>query len=106
VLVTHDYLNFSTRCLELYKFAQKIVIIQISKIEYPVKKSITIILPQSLVVLYILQKDNFDLGLFPMVSDCSFSAFRLPTLRLNHMMFCLQSHQFIVQHKSFKNGHT
>ena len=25
---------------------------------------------------------------------------------LNHVMFCLQSHQYIVQHKKIKNGHT
>ena len=32
--------------------------------------------------------------------------FLLRTLRLNHVMFCLQSHQYIVQHKKIKNGHT
>ena len=30
----------------------------------------------------------------------------LHTLRLYHVMFCLQSQQYIVQHKNFKNGHT
>ena len=55
---------------------------------------------------YIARQGNFDLGLFPMVTDCAVSAFRLPTLGLNHVMFCLQSHQFIVQHNFFKNVHT
>ena len=51
------------------------------------------------------QKGNFDLGLFPTVSDCTVPAFRLRTLRLYHVMFCFQSQQYIVQHKIFKNGH-
>ena len=33
------------------------------------------------------------------ISDCTISFFRLPTLSLNHVMFGLQSHQYIVQHK-------
>jgi len=44
-------------------------------------------------ILYIQRKGNFDVGLFPVVYDCSVSAFRLPLHRLNHVMFCLQSHQ-------------
>jgi len=51
------------------------------------------------------QKGHFDLGYYPMISDCTVSAFRLCTLRLYHMMFCLQSHQYIVQHEILKNGH-
>ena len=55
--------------------------------------------------MYIPQKGNFDLGSYPTISDFTVSAFRLRTLRLYHVMFCLQSHQYIVQHKKIKNGH-
>ena len=41
-----------------------------------------------------------------MVFDCTVTAFRLRTLRLYHVMFCLQSQQYIVQQEIFKNGHT
>ena len=57
-------------------------------------------------LLFIPQKGNFDLGLFPMVSYCTVSAFGLRMLRLYHMMFCLQSQQYIIQQEFFKNGHT
>ena len=31
---------------------------------------------------------------------------RLHRFRQNHVMFCLQSHQYIVKQEFFKNGHT
>ena len=43
------------------------------------------------------QKCNFDLGYYPTVSECKVSAFRLGTTRLYHVLFCLQSQQYIVQ---------
>ena len=32
--------------------------------------------------------------------------FRLRTLRLYHVRFCLQSQQYIVQKENYKNGHS
>jgi len=57
-------------------------------------------------VVYIPQKGNFNLGQYPTISDCTVSAFRLRTLRLYHVIFCLQSQQYIVKQEFFKNGHT
>ena len=51
------------------------------------------------------QKGNFVLGFYLTVSDCTVSAFRMRTLCLYHVMFCLQSQQYIVQQEIIKNGH-
>ena len=48
-------------------------------------------------IWHIPRKGNFDLGKYPTISDCTVSAFRLRTLHLNHVTFCLQSNQYIVQ---------
>jgi len=64
----------------------------------------------TIVILCILPKGYFDVGLFSMVSKWTVSSFRLGTLRLYHMIYtaiyCLHYQRYVVQKQSSQNGHT